>query len=1013
MKRHLGLVLALLLIGATTPLAGQQAIIKEEKQVIKTYPYSGGDPTPIMTRSSLWGRGQKIYPYYFIDEMSTEGKDQAWNVVRMENPYVQVFVLPAEGGKLIGAIEKSTGKDFIYYNRVRKYRQIALRGPWTSGGIEFNFGIVGHAPWTASPVDYALRNEPDGSVSCIVGTMDLPSRTHWSVTITIPPDKAFFETRTLFYNPTPLHHAYYAWMNAANKVGDDLEFVFPGTTYIGHNYDTPEQPWPITEEGRDLSWYKNHDYPGAPGSLFISGKRTDFAGAYWHNDQFGFGHWAHYDDMPGHKFFHWSLAPSGGIWERLLTDNDGQYFEPQMGRLLTQEDHEFIAPYSSDHWREIWFPYKKIGPMVEATPFGALNVENDGESLSLGFCALQRIDEDIVVWTKGREIYREHLTLRPMEIYRKTLPQTVEKGTLQIRLGDKLSFSDDPEDNLIKRPLNFQNFDETSIEGLYQAAARLHRERNHDQALAKYLACLAKEPFHVRALVGAAEIMAWRGEYDKGLSYVRKALDFVMYDPDANYVYGVISRKLGHLSDAKETLGWAARSLEYRSGAYCQMAEIYLSEGRWDMALDYTQRSLEHSTSNIKTLQVQATTYRLLNRTNDAERILAKLLELDPLNHLARFELHLLKSSPETLAEFKSMIRNEMPHETYLETALYYVSLGRDEDAVKVLEAGPEFPTLMYWRAYLMKDRDQAQSRILLGKAEALSPYLVFPFREESIPVFTWAKNAWPESWKAGYYLGLILWGKTRSVEALDEMLVLGERPDFAPFYVTRGYLEKAKDIQKTTADFERALALDSKDWRNWHHLIALRNELGQFDKALSLAENAVRLFPKQSPLKVDLARTLMNNGRYLDCYRALAKATILPYEGQRDVHTLYVRSQICHALGLMKAGRYTQAIRRLEESKGYPENLGTGQPYNPDYRVQDALQMISYANIKNSKLAEEARLRVLSYRGRGGQAVSENLEAKIAQWSKTSLRGADEMKALDDLTLLIRGPQQARRAGD
>ena len=107
MKRSKCLCVVLCLLGAFALAAGQQATVQEEKQVIKTYPYSGGDPTPIMTRSSMWGRGQALYPYHFIDEISADGKAQTWNVVRLENPYVQVFVLPAEGGKLIGAVEKA------------------------------------------------------------------------------------------------------------------------------------------------------------------------------------------------------------------------------------------------------------------------------------------------------------------------------------------------------------------------------------------------------------------------------------------------------------------------------------------------------------------------------------------------------------------------------------------------------------------------------------------------------------------------------------------------------------------------------------------------------------------------------------------------------------------------------------------------------------------------------------------------------------------------------------------
>ncbi|MCP5110154.1 MAG: DUF5107 domain-containing protein, partial [bacterium] len=179
MNRRFLIIAPLLALTLAASLGAQQATVTEEQQVIKTYPFSGPDPAPIMMRSSMWGKGPKLYPYFFFDNLSYDGADQNWNVVRLENPYIEVFVLPGEGGKVIGAVEKSTGKEFIYYNHVRKFRHIALRGPWTSGGIELNFGLVGHTPATATPVDYVVQKNPDGSVSCIVGAMDLPSRTQW------------------------------------------------------------------------------------------------------------------------------------------------------------------------------------------------------------------------------------------------------------------------------------------------------------------------------------------------------------------------------------------------------------------------------------------------------------------------------------------------------------------------------------------------------------------------------------------------------------------------------------------------------------------------------------------------------------------------------------------------------------------------------------------------------------------------------------------------------------------
>ena len=71
-----------------------------------------------------------------------------------------MLILPEIGGKIWSAIEKTTGQSFIYFNHVVKFRDIAMRGPWTSGGIEANYGIIGHTPNCFTPVDYLARRTP-------------------------------------------------------------------------------------------------------------------------------------------------------------------------------------------------------------------------------------------------------------------------------------------------------------------------------------------------------------------------------------------------------------------------------------------------------------------------------------------------------------------------------------------------------------------------------------------------------------------------------------------------------------------------------------------------------------------------------------------------------------------------------------------------------------------------------------------------------------------------------------
>ena len=338
-----------------------RARVAEEVRVLETYPFSDPDPVPILASD------RRLYPYHAFEGYSPTSEPREWKVVKLENDLIEVYVLPEVGGKVWGAVVKETGHEFIYRNEVMKFRDISLRGPWTSGGIEFNFGVIGHTPATATPVDYALRENEDGSASVFVGAMDLPSRTHWRVEIRLEPGRAYFETNALWYNPTPLEHPYYNWMTAAAFAQDDLEIFVPGDSYLEHS--GRERPWPVDEAGRFLPLYRNNTFGGHK-SYHVVGELNDFFGGYYHDDDYGWGHWARYEDMPGQKMWLWALSRQGGVWEDLLTDTDGQYVEFQAGRLFVQYspgDHvnpvtqAAFDPLSSSSWTETWFPLEGRG----------------------------------------------------------------------------------------------------------------------------------------------------------------------------------------------------------------------------------------------------------------------------------------------------------------------------------------------------------------------------------------------------------------------------------------------------------------------------------------------------------------------------------------------------------------------------------------------------------------------------------------------------------------------------
>lgn len=959
-------VLALTLLFAAgaacrgTGAAPDGARVSEGKEVIRTYPYSDPDPVPIFARSSLWGQGLRLYPYFFYTRFSATAVDKAWTVVRLENPYIRVAVLPEVGGKVWGAADKLSGRDFLYTNHVLKFREIALRGPWTSGGIEFNFGIVGHAPSTASPVDYVLRQNADGSATCFVGTVDLPSRTRWTIAVTLPKDKAYFETRGLWHNPTGYSQSYYYWSCAAIPTADDLRYIFPGRFQIGHDYSVPLEPWPVSRQGVDLSWYRNNGSPGSK-SYFTVGEHADFYGAWYKNADAGFGHWALYDDMPGRKVWIWDLSRQGAIWVDLLTDKDGQYTEPQAGRLLDQSDHGRLLPSVTDRWREIWFPYRGIGQMTKASPLGVLSAAETERGIALGFFPLQAVDDEIVVAAGGKDVLRERLRLNPQEVWKKDVPLASKPEALEVRIGGRLVYTSRAEASRLDRPLHFKAVDEGTGEGLYQAGLKSEQERLYHQALEKYLAAIAREPAHVGALSRTAELYTRRGEYEKGLGFAAKALDISMYDAEANYVYGLAARRLGRLADAKETLGWAARSMEYRSSAYVQLAEIAATEGDGPQALEYAEKALDANRYDSSALEIEAAVSRTLGRPDGARRAIDRLLEFDPLDHLARFERYLFDPTAARLADFKSMIRNELPHESYLEMAMFYVRIGRTDDAATLLENAPEQPEVEAWLAYLLRERDPDRSKALLDKAMALSPLLVFPFREESLPVFEWAAAARPEEWKPKYYLGLILWGKGR-IDETQALFARCDGADFSPFFLARGYLAKESAPEKALADFRRAIEIDGRNWRVWHNLTGYFETLGRKSEALDVSAKAAGLFPEEAPILVDQVRALLALGRNDEAAAVLAGIRALPYEGASEIHALYVRTHVAVALDRMGRGDWTGAVDALERSKLYLENLGTGAPFGPDVRLQDYFEALCQDRLGNTAKAGGIRNAVRDY---------------------------------------------------
>ena len=934
-----------------TTFGQKPATVKESRKVFTTYDFS--DPDPIADVG-------KFYPYYRFDGYTNKATQKEWKIVELENDFVKVMVLPEIGGKIWAAWEKATGKPFIYYNQVVKFRDVAMRGPWTSGGIEANYGIIGHTPNCATPMDYLTETKPDGSVSCYIGTLDLLTQTYWTIEINLPKDKAYFTTRSFWNNTTGIEQPYYTWMNVGMPSRGNLEFVYPGNRYIGHSGEY--SAWTINpDNGKDISFYENNDF-GGPKSYHVIGKYSDFFGAYYHDEDFGMARYSLRDEKPGRKIWIWGLSRQGMIWEKLLSDNDGQYVEVQSGRLFNQasDGSNFtpfkqlgFAPHTTDEWTEYWFPVKGTKGFVKANPYGALNLRAGKSSLRIDFLPLQDLEEELKVYDGDKLISTKKLKLSTLRPFADSISFAGNPDNISVTLGDsRMRYSADPKDGILSRPVESpETFDWNSVYGLYTQGKEFIQQRYYPRAEEKFKQALEKDPHYLPALADLAMISYRNLDYNKALEYATHALSLDTYDPAANFFYGLVNAELGRITDAKDGFDIASLSPSYRGAAYTELARIYFREKDVDKAIHYAKRSLGSNSGNTSALQIIAMAARIQDQEAIADDALNRLQELSPLNHFIRFEKYRWQRTDKNKNLFINTIQNEMRHESFLELADWYESSGLFDDALEVLSLASEHPEVLYRMAWLTEQKDPGRGKAIIEKANSISPTLVFPFRSKTAKVLEWALKE-TNDWKPKYYLALIYWSRNNTDRAMELLAACGE-PDFAPFYAVRAELLKNDSY---VSDLERAAQLDPRQWRYGKtladHHIAQKN----YASALAIAREYDKRFPNDFRIDMLLAKTLLLNNQYKATTDLLAKTTILPYEGATDGRQLYREAWLMQAIAALKQKSYKSALTSVDKAKQWPENLGAGKPYEDmiDLRIENYLEGMAYDIGKQKEKAHQ-----------------------------------------------------------
>ncbi len=787
-----------------------------ERMVIPTYCPPAPEEMPMYSEFRQH-QGSTGYAYPNKVTISVERQtltDREYTVVRLENDYVRILILPELGGRILEGYDKTTGYNFLYRHRRIKPVIVGSYGSWISGGMEFNYPFH-HRPSTFMPVDFTLESREDGSQVCWLSEAS-PSpgqyRLKGTVGICLRPDSSCLETMVKLDNRTPFKHPFMWWENAGIHVNDEYQLFFPqDVNWVHHHNDRHHATFPVTKgwyavenhaEETDISLHKNT----IKGNSYFAGpSKYDFFGGYDHGRDCGTVHVADHHITPGKKMFQWALEDLGDAWNGNLTDIDGEHAELMAGSYSNdQPDFSYIQPYEVKCFSQFWYPIHGVKVPAFANLHGAVALDREQRKIRI---TVPEVIENALfeVSLGGKTICSDTVSLKPSE-YKEYDAALDKDSSYTIRLVSKegvvlMDYTEDraqeirlPEDNIDinekrsgKLPHQLKTAQEDYLMGNHVEQYRDPSWKGREY----YRVALEKDPEYVPALIAMAEDCCNTAHYEEGLRYVARAEKMLCrwnQNPEDGRIFyfkGLLLRGLHREDEAYETLFKASWSANVISPAMTLIAAMDGRRHDWQRMKEHAACALRKESGHAICRSYYAIADYKLGNAREAIDYLREVVSGDRLDHLARFLLACYATAEgiagdgESLADFYRMLYSN-PSQTCLDVAFNLMDAGLTDEAscllqgLETAEVWKDWPLPMSTMAHYTlasilakagKEEMAARHRAVASK----HPYVdTFPYRLEEIDVLWDAVAANPEDATAHYLLGNILYDKLFYPEAAE-----------------------------------------------------------------------------------------------------------------------------------------------------------------------------------------------------------------------------------------------------
>ena len=942
--------------------------IWQEEVVLPTYRTGSPDKNPMFFENRVYqGSSGVVYPNPVIESIEDEKTDQPYQALFLENKYLKIMILPEIGGRVHMAFDKIANRHFIYYNQVIKPALVGLCGPWISGGIEFNWPQH-HRPSTFEPIDYLIEENNDGSKTVWVSEVEKMFHTKGMAGFTLYPDKAYLEIKAQLFNRTNLPQTFLWWANPAVQVNEHYQSIFPPDVHAVFDHGKRDvSSFPIAtgtyykvdySPGTDISRYKNIPVPT---SYMAVGSAYNFVGGYEHDKKAGMLHIADHHISPGKKQWTWGNGDFGIAWDRNLTDEDGPYIELMTGVYTdNQPDFAWVMPNEEKSFTQYFLPYREVGMVKNATKDILLGLETEGDTVTVRVFATS-VQRGLIVRLKmGEELLiDETVNLSPEKLFEKSLKITCSDAEgLSLSVSDHenkelLTYQPDHSDEVpaIPDPASpaLAPKDINSIEQLFLTGQHLEQYRHATYSPVPYYEeALSREPGDIRSNNALGAWYLRRGKFEISESYFRKAIETATqrnpnpYDSECYYNLGLSLHYQQRTDEAYDAFFKAAWSSAWQDSAYFAIAKIDIQRGDYELALEHINWSLDRNARNGRAYLIKVHALRKLNRTQEAITVAEQALNRDHFNLSTLFELYFcyLEQGDQRRAEgiIDDMLKLSRGNaHTLTDFSIEFADLGLFTQAIELLlHTTPEELNLLvnYYIAYYWKKAGNVdQSYVYLMKAADSEPGICFPNRLDDILILQYAIKNIPSDAKALYFLGNLWYDKKQYEEAMtcwEKATVVS--PSFPTAYrnLAIAVYNKRKEPETALDLFEKAFQCDTSDARVLMELDQLYKRMNK--PVLWRLGNLKRyssLVRKRDDLYLEVVSLENFSGNHTSAYNLLMARKFHPWEGgEGKVSAQYIYSLTELAKQDITNNLFESAIRRLNDARYFPHNLGEGKLY-------------------------------------------------------------------------------------